>query len=158
MGAAASIASDRKPPAVRSGLIRQLLQFRFSEKLVALAGKPKALIIADPGADPPSNFPRLEGAQAEAAEIASLLSKTHDVTPLVTKAATPEQVFKQLLGQAWEIVHISAHGVVNYACPGGDGVKRTGIVLGATLSSWARRNSQVCRSAQHFLRQLLQSR
>jgi hypothetical protein len=129
VGAGASGAPERLPPAVRSGLVRQLLQFRSSEKVVALAGKPKALIVADPGADPPTGFPRLDGAQKEAAAIAELLEPTHVVTPLVTKAATPEQVFKQLLGQAWEIVHISAHGVVDYASPGGDGVKRTGIVL-----------------------------
>jgi hypothetical protein len=124
---------ERPPPAVRSGLVRQLLQFRSAEKVVAVAGKPKALIIADPGADPPSGFPRLEGAQREADEIAKLLQPTHDVTPLKTKAATPEQVFKQLLGQAWEIVHISAHGVVDYAMSGGDDEKRTGIVLSDTV-------------------------
>ena len=107
-----------------------MLQFRSSEKVVAVAGKPKALIIADPGADPPSGFPRLEGAQKEADDDRqALAADCHDVTPLKTKAATPEQVFKQLLGQAWEIVHISAHGVVDYAMPGGDGGKRTGIVL-----------------------------
>jgi CHAT domain-containing protein len=106
---AASVPVDRPPPAVRSGLVRQLLQTQFSEKVVAVAGKPKALIIADPGADPPPGFPRLEGAQKEAEAIAQLLRPTHEVTPLVTKAATPEQVFKQLLGQAWEIVGDRAH-------------------------------------------------
>jgi CHAT domain-containing protein len=128
-----AVSVERPPPAVRSGLVRQLLQFRSAEKVVAVAGKPKALIIADPGADPPSGFPRLEGAQREADEIAKLLQPTHDVTPLKTKAATPEQVFKQLLGQAWEIVHISAHGVVDYAMSGGDDEKRTGIVLSETV-------------------------
>ena len=47
-------------------------------------------------------------------------------------AATPEQICKQLFGQAWDIVHISAHGVVDSLLTGSDGTKRrmTGIVLG----------------------------
>jgi hypothetical protein len=121
---------DRPPPAVRSGMVRQLLQTRFSERVVAVAGKPKALVIGDPGAEPAPGFPRLPGAEKEANAIADLLRPTHEVTPLLTAAATPEQIFKQLLGQAWEIVHISAHGVVNYEIDGG---KRTGIVLGASV-------------------------
>jgi len=126
----------RDPPAVRSGLVRQLLQARFSEKIVTARGKPKALIIGDPGAEPMQGFPRLPGAEAEARAIADLLGSTkqsHDVTLLVTAAATPEQIFKQLLGQAWEIVHISAHGVVDYQFPGTDGIKRTGVVLGSGI-------------------------
>ena len=129
-GAADPKLLDRPPPAVRSGMVRQLLQARFSEKVVTVAGRPKALVIGDPGAEPAPGFPRLPGAEKEANTVADLLRPTHDVTPLVTAAATPEQIFKQLLGQAWEIIHLSAHGVVNYEVPGGDGVKRTGIVLG----------------------------
>ena len=124
---------DRPPPAVRSGMVRQLLQTRFSEKVVTVAGRPKALVIGDPGAEPAPGFPRLPGAVEEATNIADLLRPTHDVTPLVMAAATPEQIFKQLLGQAWEIVHISAHGVVNYEIPGAGGGPRTGIVLGGGL-------------------------
>jgi hypothetical protein len=126
----------RDPPAVRSGLVRQLLQARFSEKIVTARGRPKALIIGDPGAEPMQGFPRLPGAEAEARAIADLLGSTkqsHDVTLLVTAAATPEQIFKQLLGQAWEIVHISAHGVVEYQIGGGDGITRTGVVLGSGI-------------------------
>jgi hypothetical protein len=124
---------DGPPPAVRSGIVRQLLQTRFSERVVTVAGRPKALVIGDPGAEPAPGFPRLPGAVEEATNIADLLRPTHDVTPLVMAAATPEQIFKQLLGQAWEIVHISAHGVVNYVIPGTGGGPRTGIVLGGGL-------------------------
>jgi tetratricopeptide (TPR) repeat protein len=132
-GTANSGPLDRPPPAVRSGMVRQLLQARFSEKVVTVGGRPKALVIGDPGAEPAPGFPRLPGAVEEATNIADLLRQTHDVTPLVKAAATPEQIFKQLLGQAWEIVHISAHGVVNYVIPGGGGGPRTGIVLGNGL-------------------------
>jgi len=56
----------------------------------------------------------------------------YGVTKLVEAAATPEQICKQLFGQAWDIVHISAHGVVDSLLTGSDGTKRrmTGIVLG----------------------------
>ena len=127
-----------KPPAVRAGIVRQLLQARFPEKVVTTRGKPKALVIGDPGAESIEGFFRLPGAEAEANAIAELLGdkrQTHDVTKLVKGAATPEQVCKQLLGQAWEIVHISAHGVVDYEVIGSDGIKRklTGIVLGSGI-------------------------
>ena len=123
------------PPAVRAGMVRQLLQSRFSGKLVFARGKPKALVIGDPGAEPMKGFGALPGAEAEATAVAELLEKTkqsHDVTLLVKAAATPNQIFKQLLGQAWEIVHISAHGVVDYDMTGADGTNRrvTGVVLG----------------------------
>jgi CHAT domain len=123
------------PPAVRAGMVRQLLQIWFSEKVVAARGKPKALVIGDPGAEPVKGFGALPGAEAEATAVAELLGTTrqsHDVTLLVKAAATPNQIFKQLLGQAWEIVHISAHGVVDYDMTGADGINRrvTGVVLG----------------------------
>ena len=124
-----------EPPAVRAGLVRQLLQARFSDRVVAARGKPKALVIGDPGAQPMPGFRELPGAEAEARAVAKLLDETrqsHDVRLLVKAAATPDQIFKQLLGQAWEIVHISAHGVVDYEMAGADGIKRrvTGVVLG----------------------------
>ncbi|MBY5883997.1 CHAT domain-containing protein [Rhizobium leguminosarum] len=123
------------PPAVRAGMVRQLLQTRFSERVVVTHGKPKALIIGDPGAEPLKGFGALPGAVAEATAVDELLGQTrqsHDVTLLVKAAATPNQIFKQLLGYAWEIVHIAAHGVVDYEMAGADGVNRrvTGVVLG----------------------------
>jgi CHAT domain/Cytosol aminopeptidase family, N-terminal domain len=131
-------ASSLEPPAVRAGTVRQLLQARSLEKVTAARGAPKALIIGDPNAQPMEGFPKLPGAEAEARSIARLLGdarRTHDVTMLVNGAATPEQIYKQLLAQAWEIVHISAHGVVDYELTGSDGIKRrvTGIVLGGGI-------------------------
>jgi len=124
-----------EPPAVRAGLVRQLLQTRFSQHDAATRGRPKALVIGDPGAEPMKGFGELPGAEAEARAVAELLGATrqsHDVTLLVKAAATPNQIFKQLLGQAWEVVHISAHGVVDYEMTGADGINRrvTGVVLG----------------------------
>lgn len=123
------------PPAVRAGIVRQLLQTRYSEKVVVSHGKPKALVIGDPGAEPMKGFGALPGAEAEAKAVNELLQtnrQSHDVTLLVKAAATPNQIFKQLMSQAWEIVHISAHGVVDYDMIGANGVSRrvTGVVLG----------------------------
>ena len=114
-------------------------------------GKPKALVIGDPGAEPMKGFPRLPGAEAEARAVAELLCETkqsHDVTLLVKAAATPDQIFKQLLGQAWEIVHISAHGVVDYEMTGADGIGgRSPASFSGAESSWGHRNCRNCRSA-----------
>ena len=46
------------------------------------------------------------------------------MTELVEAAATPEQICKQLFGQSWEIIHISAHGVVDTLLAGPDGARR----------------------------------
>jgi tetratricopeptide (TPR) repeat protein len=124
--------SDIKPPAVRAGMVRQLLQGRFREQIATAHGKPNALVIGDPNAVPMEGFAKLPGAEAEAKSVATLLNDTHVVTALVNGAATPEQVCKQLFAQAWEIVHISAHGVVDQELADSYGVKRrmTGVVLG----------------------------
>ena len=128
-------ASDVKPPAVRAGMVRQLLQTRFREQFATPRGR-KALVIGDPSAVPMEGFPKLPGAEAEAKSIADKL-KANDrhVTALIDGAATPEQVCKQLFTEAWEIVHISAHGVVDQELTGSDGLKRrmTGVVLGGGI-------------------------
>src|SRR5208282_5553300 len=121
------------PPAVRTGMVRQLLQTRFREQVIAGGGKRKALVIGDPNGAPMEGFPKLPGAEREARSIAALLKeKAYDVRPLLGAAATPEQVCKQLFAEAWEIVHISAHGVVDQELTDSDGIKRrmTGVVLG----------------------------
>jgi hypothetical protein len=45
---------------------------------------------------------------------------------------TPEQVCQELFAEAWEIIHIAAHGVVDQPMTGPDGIERrkTGVVLG----------------------------
>lgn len=124
---------ERKPPVVRYGLVRQLLQTRFQQRAVVPAGRPKALIIGNPtGASMPEGFRDLPGAEEEAGAIRQMLSETHDVTILTGREATPENVCEQLFAQAWQVVHISAHGVVRKEMAGPDGRPRpmTGVVLG----------------------------
>jgi tetratricopeptide (TPR) repeat protein len=130
-GEGASV-SAIEPPAVRAGMVRQLLETRFREEIVIGRGEPKALVIGDPGAAPTEGFPKLPGAEQEARSVAELLDKTHDVKLLIGAAAAPEQICKQLFAEAWEIVHICAHGVVDQELIDADGIKRrmTGVVLG----------------------------
>ena len=124
---------NQRPPVVRYGLVRQLLQTRFQQHVVVPTGTPKALIIGNPrGAAMPEGLRDLQGAEAEAGAIRELLKSTHEVTILTGREATPENVCEQLFAQAWEIVHISAHGVVRTVMAGPDGRQKpmTGVVLG----------------------------
>jgi hypothetical protein len=124
-------ATRLKPPAVRAGMIRQLLQTRFREEIVTPRGKPKALVIGNPGGGMIAGLPSLTAAEREADTIAGLLKATHDVTQF-GKDAKPDEIYRTLFTDAWEIIHISAHGMLRQPFAGSDGVKRaaTGIVLG----------------------------
>ena len=124
--------AEKRPPAVRAGLVRQLLQTQFREDIVPPRGKPKALVIGDPRAVPMEGFKELKGAQAEAEAVAERLKEVCDVTSLIAEAAAPEEICRQLFTEAWDIIHISAHGVLNQNVVGPDGKsrKRTGVVLG----------------------------
>ena len=86
-------------------------------------------------------MPDLPEAEKEAKTIANALGGPPYVTLLAGVDAGPEQVTRQLFTEAWEIIHISAHGVSNQLIAGPDGKKkrRTGIVLGdgAVLDSSA---------------------
>jgi tetratricopeptide (TPR) repeat protein len=123
---------DHFPPAVRAGLVRQLIQTRFQEQLVVPRGRPKALVVGDPRGLPMDGFVELPAAQKEARFVAEQLANTHDVTSLIGDSVTPDQVCSQLFTESWEIIHIAAHGVVGHLFAGPDGAKRsmTGVVLG----------------------------
>jgi CHAT domain-containing protein/cytosol aminopeptidase family protein len=119
------------PPAVRAGMVRQLLQTRFREDVVTTTGALKALVIGNPrGA--PTDMPDLPKAEEEAKAISAALGGPPYVTLLAGATAGPEQITRRLFTDAWEIIHISAHGVSNQGLAGPDGKKkrRTGIVLG----------------------------
>lgn len=123
--------AELTPPAARAGIVRQLLQTRFREEVVTTSGTPKALVIGNPQAAP-THMPDLPGAENEARTVAGLLKATHDVEALIGAQAGPEQISRRLFTEAWEIIHISAHGVSGQPLAGPDGKKRkmTGIVLG----------------------------
>ncbi len=124
--------AERKPPAVRAGLVRQLLQAQFREDIVASRDRPKALVIGDPRAAPVPDFRELKGAQAEAKAVAKCVNEVYEVMPLIAGDAEPDDIGRQLFTEAWNIIHISAHGVLNQTVVGPEGTpqKRTGVVLG----------------------------
>lgn len=126
--------AERKPPAVRAGLVRQLLQAQFREDIVPPHDRPKALVIGDPRAAPMPDFRELKGAQEEAKAVAKCLKEkeVYEVMPLIADDAEPDDISRQLFTEAWDIIHISAHGVLNQSVVGPDGTpqRRTGVVLG----------------------------
>ena len=71
---------------------------------------------------------------AERLQVPRATTVTHSA-PAMTSTVAPEQVVAALFEQAWTIVHIAAHGVVDYEHFAPDGTRRkdTGIVLGGGL-------------------------
>lgn len=142
-----ALARNTDPPAIRAGLIRQLVQQRYREQTGSTAGHRQALVIGDPRGDPAREYKPLQGALEEASDVATLLqSKGYAVTRLIGDQVFPEQVISALLSKRWQIVHIAAHGDVEHdisvnAPIAGDTAaaslqrtrKATGIVLGRNL-------------------------
>jgi hypothetical protein len=126
-----SEATEIGPPALRAGMVRELLQTRSPKDIVAPRGKPKALIVGNPKVN---GFRDLPGATQETTAIAGLLKANdrYDVAALIGPEAGPEAICRLLFTDAWEIIHISAPGVLNQMLAGPDGAKRrmTGIALG----------------------------
>ncbi len=122
------------PPAVRSGVVRQLISQQLRESIVSATGSRRALVIGDPRGED-SGLPELPGAQEEAKAVQKLLeAQGYDVTPMIGDGWLPEDVISALLGNAWQIVHIAAHGVVDHAfATDACGGPQTGIVIGGGL-------------------------
>jgi pimeloyl-ACP methyl ester carboxylesterase len=123
-------ASDRDPPALRAKLIRQLVRQTFRERVVRpLHGRGKAIVIGDPRGDPTGHYAPLDGAIDEARAVADLLdSRGFEVTRLIGKEVSADQVVMALCAQDWRIVHVAAHGVL----AGNEG-EATGVVLGRDM-------------------------
>jgi len=121
----------RGPPSVRHGVIRQLIAAPSNMGPSVEAARGKALVIGDPCADP-SDFSALPAAQEEARQIARMLTaRGFDVTALIGSAARPDQVITALLTEAWQVVHIAAHGVFEHRFGDGpDDPVETGVILG----------------------------
>jgi CHAT domain-containing protein len=116
-----------EPPAVRAGLIRQLLEESFEDRPV-MATADRALVVGDP----PSGmreFPELPGARAEAERVAQLLRGGREVTDLIGR--DPESIVAALMDRrGWKVLHLAAHGAVEFATDKGP---VTGMVLGEGL-------------------------
>jgi hypothetical protein len=111
----------------------------------------RALVIGDPrGGAPAADFPALPGAREEATAVADLLqAHGFEVERLIGDDVTPDQVVEKLLEGGWTVVHVSAHGIYDYAfrsdrleaqAKGWDpkthfeGPRHTGIVLADRLT------------------------
>ena len=121
------------PPVTRFGVIRQLMAMNFRRNIPKVNGN-KALVVGDPRGEA-SGLSELPGAQEEAKVVADMLNaRGYEVTTLIGEDVWPEQVISQLFAHAWQIMHIAAHGVVDYAFPNDPlREKKTGIVLGGSM-------------------------
>ncbi|HEX4737346.1 MAG TPA: CHAT domain-containing protein [Allosphingosinicella sp.] len=140
------------PPAVRRGMLRQLIQSRFARLQTSPRGGERALVIGDPrGGAPAADFAPLPGARAEAEMVADALeAQGFQVVRLIGDAVTPDEVVEQVLQGGWTILHVSAHGIYDYpfrsdravaSAAGWDGdwthytgPRYTGVVLGDRLT------------------------
>lgn len=117
------------PPAVRFGLLRQLVSQR-ERAAPRRSGGRQALVIGDPRGNG-SPLAELPGAQAEAEEVAALLETAgYTVTRMIGAAATPQDVIAALYSRVWNVVHVASHGVVDWSPRPGE-PPMTGIALGA---------------------------
>lgn len=119
------------PPAVRFGIVRQLVSTRIREAAMPATSGGKALVIGDPIGEG-SALAELPGAQAEALLVKDLLGRHgYAVTALIGRHAKPEDIVSALFAEAWQIVHIAGHGVFDHQFLGEPSIERkTGIVLG----------------------------
>ena len=121
------------PPVTRFGVIRQLISMNFREEVRGVGGR-KALVIGDPRGEK-TPLKELPGAQEEAKAVAAALTaRGYEVTPLIGTDVKPEDVVSALFSQAWQIVHIAAHGVVDFRFPS-DPLQepKTGVVIGGSM-------------------------
>ena len=132
------------PPALRHGLLRQLVRQDIASRRPVSLDRPTALVIGDPRGGPPAaDFSPLPGARQEAKEIADALGKAgYAVTALIGDEVTPAQVVAHVLRGGWTILHAAGHGVYEYAFRSdreaaaaaktdpGDLPRYTGMVLG----------------------------
>lgn len=130
-----------QPPAVRFKLVRQLVVPDARPARRRSGPGRTALVIGDPrgGNEAAGLFPPLPFARQEAALVRTLLNDAgYKVTP-ADERSSPFEVQSALLSEAWDIIHIAAHGVVGFEseepdpkAPEGKRKRRqTGVVLGS---------------------------
>ena len=113
-----------EPLVARTGFLRQLSTSTYREK-VELTTSNTVLVIGNP--DLGDEFASLPAATEEAKKVARLLGQRgYDVLPFIEAQA--REASMNLLINPYKIVHIAAHGVVNYKKTG-----QTGVVLGKDI-------------------------
>lgn len=105
------------PPAVRRGVLRQLIQARFARLQATPPRGERALVIGDPrGGATAADFEPLPGARKEAHAVADLLeAEGFEVVRLIGDDVTPDRVVEKVLEGGWTVLHVSAHGIYDYA-------------------------------------------
>jgi CHAT domain/Lecithin:cholesterol acyltransferase len=128
-----------EPLAVQMGIVRQLATQTYRRREVVAGASRAALVIGDP----PSRFPALPGAAAEAARVEQILSaQGYTVTSIVAagddRAPRASEILHALFAADYRIVHLAGHGAYEYPQPeggeaAGDRSRRrtvTGMVIG----------------------------
>lgn len=113
--------AEREPPAVRSGMLRQLKVEEFRDRPVTPVAD-TALVIGDPVTDDPA-FPELPGAFREARQVAGQL-ETGGFDVRAKLQSMPDDVVLALYERPHKVVHVAAHGTFDAACP-----RTSGVVL-----------------------------
>lgn len=104
-----------RPPAVNSGLVRQLRTADFRPR-PAHAFEARALVIGNPDLAGWEAFPPLPGAQHEAFKVAGLLrERGWQVEDCIDRPA--DKIIERLHGDAWRILHLAGHGEHEYLLP-----------------------------------------
>jgi hypothetical protein len=131
------VSVDGRPLAVDVGLVRQLSSSQGRSNARNAVAR-KACIIANPSTDgfwtafpdgrahERSSLESLSGAETEGQQIVEVLRNTHQVT-FVPPGSEALDVHNKLLADAYRILVIAAHGVVDVVHR--DGSRRTGVVL-----------------------------
>ena len=125
-----------RPLAVRAGLLRQLAEDFYPVRPLVASSR-QILVVGDP----PSPFAPLDGAVAEAKAVTQAFRRAgFVVTPCIRGEAgagqggieryypaDPETILGFLMPGGWQVLHLAAHGVVDYETAQG---RVTGMVLG----------------------------
>ncbi|MES9922731.1 MAG: CHAT domain-containing protein [Candidatus Thiodiazotropha endolucinida] len=118
-----------EPLAHKSGMIRQLVSSK--QVRTKICDNHKALVIGDPKVND-KRFVALSGA-VEEAEVVHRLLKDHGYgnsgTPMTN--STGSEILAALMTDEYQILHLAAHGVVDFKLKVGDKTSRvTGMVIG----------------------------
>jgi hypothetical protein len=132
--------AESMPWAIRSKLLRQF-RSRFIATADSRNDEPSILIVGEPFVD--SSYPRLPGARAEAAAVATCFNASERTRTATMSLVSPElepgpdahAVINGLLSRDWRIVHLTGHGALpRYDATGAQSSRSAG---GLVLSNGA---------------------
>jgi CHAT domain-containing protein len=120
-----------RPPAVRSGLVRQLKTTNFRARPAHSFGN-TALVIGNPDLAGWDAFADLPGARSEGQKVAALLTANgYDVHDCIDEKTA--QIVQGLHRSAWRVLHLAGHGEHEFPVTSSDGKGtelKSGLVIG----------------------------